>query len=158
MTRPHATRPYGRTGSYAKLAYLFLDTFIGWRLHLLPLVQRGVLVILERPWPDIAVDPLRYRLDVPQSAVRAIGRLLPQPDLLLVMHAPPEVLRARKPELPLEESRRQLAAWRVVAPPGGRSVYVDATLPADAVAERALDAISSAGLAAADRWTRSSCV
>ncbi|MBU6423923.1 MAG: hypothetical protein KGJ98_04170 [Chloroflexota bacterium] len=156
VTRPHAARPYGRVASYAKIAYLFLDTFVGWRLQLLPLVQRGILVIVERPWPDIAVDPRRYRIDVPPAAASFLGRLLPQPDLLLLMRAPAAVLRERKPELPLEETERQLAAWQGVAPPSDRCVHLDAAEPLDIVVERAARAITSAGLVPSPR-SPSSC-
>lgn len=143
VTRPHRHPPYMALLSNVKLVYLFVDTLLGWTLRLRPAVQHGSFVLIERPWVDIAVDPRRYRLGVGPHRVRTLGRLLPQPDLMIVLHAPAELLHLRKAELPVEELQRQLGAWRVIAPPNDRCVYLDVSFSLDWVTDRALDAISS---------------
>jgi hypothetical protein len=69
--------------------------------------------------------------------VRALGRLLPQADVLLVLEGPAAVLRARKPELPVEELERQARAWHDVVPASVRRVHIDTTAPLDEVVRRA---------------------
>ena len=72
---------------------------------------------MERGWFDMVVDQRRYHLDVPESLVEWLGRLLPSPDLLLVLQADPQILRKRKTELPSAELSRQMARWRTVSLP-----------------------------------------
>jgi hypothetical protein len=102
---------------------------------------RTGLVVLERGWWALAVDPRRYRLDVPASLVRAMGALLPKPDLALVLESEPVVLHKRKPELPEAELGRQVAAWRGVLPDRVRRVGLDASLPIQEVAGHAREQI-----------------
>ena len=64
--------------------------------------------------------------------MRVLGWLLPQPDLVIVLEAPPDVLMARKSEIEPVELERQTRAWRSLSlrharagvsrrrPPGGR--------------------------------------
>jgi hypothetical protein len=60
-----------------------------------------------------------------------LGRLLPRPDLVLLLQAPPAEVRRRKPELSEDEIARQLARWRQAAPAGVRQVPLSG--PADAI-------------------------
>ncbi|MEK6206477.1 MAG: hypothetical protein AABM32_02440 [Chloroflexota bacterium] len=112
MTDPHGAEPYGRLVSVAKIAYLFCDFTLGWLLRIRPFVQRGGLVIVERGWWDMAVDPKRYRLDLPAAIYTFLGRLQSHGDLLLVLDAPVDVLVRRKAELPRAEIERQTRSWR----------------------------------------------
>jgi hypothetical protein len=114
-TQPHARPPHGKGLSLAVLGYYWLDFFLGGWLVLWQFRSRTGLVVMERGWSDIIVDPRRYRLDVPQRFVRALGRLLLQPDAVFVLAADPQVLFSRKPELTPGELERQNAAWRDVS-------------------------------------------
>lgn len=110
-TTPHSRPPHGRLISLALLAYIWADFAIGGWLRIWPLKVRTALIVWERGWWDLEVDPRRYRLDVPGWLVRVLGKLIPHPDAVFMLEAPPELLRARKAELPEDELRRQLAAW-----------------------------------------------
>jgi peptidoglycan/xylan/chitin deacetylase (PgdA/CDA1 family) len=113
--KPHAQVPSGVVGSLARLGYLWLDGALGWWPKVwLPRLRSG-LVLIERGWLDLSVDPLRYRLALPRRLVRACAALLPKPDLILVADAPANTVAGRKAELPLAEVGRQLAAWRALA-------------------------------------------
>jgi thymidylate kinase len=140
-TQPHRHAPYPTVVSLAKTVYLFFDFLVGWLATIRPAVRSGTWVILQRDWWDLLVDPLRYRLRPIPRLGRFLGRLLPRPDLTLVLEADADVILARKAELPAAELSRQRAAWRELFPAGRRAVYLDAGRPAGEVLRRAAVAI-----------------
>jgi hypothetical protein len=111
----------------AKELYLFVDYLLGWTLRVAPHLRRGGWVVIERGWWDMAVDPRRYRLRPPARLVRKLGRFLPPSDVVLVLEASPEAVRARKPQLPRYELIRQMKEWRSILPPEQARAYVDAS-------------------------------
>lgn len=135
VTDPHAQPARGVPASLAKLAVVFADHVVGgrtrWRRR-----RRAGLLLLERGWFDMLVDPRRYRLPASLApVVRVLGRLVPGPDVVALLTGDPAALHARKPEIGEAEVRRQLAVWRTVAPLAGRRVVeIDTcrTEPADA--------------------------
>lgn len=133
VTRPHAQHPYPVPLSWLKILYLFVDYVLGWQLRVRPFVAGGGWVVLERGWWDLAVDQRRYRLQRARGFIKALGRLLPRPDLVVVLVAPVDVLTNRKAELPAAELERQLAAWHTVLPRRVRRRYIDAAAPASEV-------------------------
>ena len=142
VPEPHAKTPYGRLVSIAKVCWLAFDNQLMWRV-LVPSVKRaGRDVVIERGWWDHVVDPRRYRLSTAGPAA-ALGRLLPSPDLEVVLSGSPAVLMARKDELPEEEIERQTAAWHALRPAGPRTLHLDAARPivdlTDAVMDRLAD-------------------
>jgi thymidylate kinase len=137
VTEPHRNPPYSRLASEAKALWLFVDFWLGWLFRARPFVRRGGWVLFERGWWDQVVDPRRYRLHPRTRLVRALGHLLPQPDLLVVLEGPPHVLLARKPELPEAELARQMRAWHEVVPARAARVFVDTSPPLADVVERA---------------------
>jgi thymidylate kinase len=138
VLEPHRLPPYGRIASYLKLAYLFADYSLGWFLRVRPVLRRGGLLILERGWWDLSVDPRRYRLQDISRAVRFLGAFLPSPDLVLLLEAPPDVLLARKAELPGNELARQVYTWRQALSPKSHTVILDASAPREEVVQRAI--------------------
>jgi thymidylate kinase len=140
-TEPHGRPPHGPVASIAALGYYWFDFLLGSWLRIAPLRTRSGLVIVERGWWDVAVDPRRYRMDVPPALVRFLGHLLPKPDLVLLLKAPATVLSLRKGELSDDEARRQSDAWNDVLPTNVDRTDVDASAPIDEVAAGARDAI-----------------
>jgi len=115
VTEPHARTPSGPVGSRARIVYLATDTLLGWGPRVsIPRVRSG-LVLIERGWRDLEVDPRRYRLSAGARAVRALGRILPKGDLTLVLGAPSAEIHARKPELAIDEIERQQTVWQEIA-------------------------------------------
>lgn len=137
VTEPHKDPPYSVVLSAGKVAYLYVDYLLGWVLRVRPFVKRGGFVILQRGWWDQAVDPLRYRLRTSPRLLWMLGRLLPKPDLLLILEASPEVVFARKTELSMDELTRQQQVWRKELPRAQRRVYLDAGKPAPTVLAQA---------------------
>ena len=136
-SQPHAQTPYPRGVSEAKVVALFGDSLVGWLVTAWPFVRRGGFLVIERGWWDLAVDPARYRLRPHPRLVRALGRMLPTSDLLVVLEGPAALLKSRKDEVSVEELARQVRAWRDVVPRRQRSLYLDVSLPLDEVVSRA---------------------
>ena len=132
---PHARAPHGRAVSLALLGYHWLDWFVGGWTKLRFAQARTGLVVIERGWWDVVVDPGRYRLTVPPVAVNLLGRLLPRPDLAIVLDVPSAAASERKGELPAAEVDRQTRAWRTALPTTLNSVHLDASRPAAETAD-----------------------
>lgn len=137
VTEPHKHPPYSRPVSLLKTIYVFLDYCVGWLFRVRPHVRRGGWVVIQRGWWDMAVDPLRYRLDMPSTWLMRLGRFLPVPDLILVLEAPTSTIRERKEELSAEELDRQARAWRELLPERLERVYLDARRSPEEVARQA---------------------
>ncbi|HEY9418332.1 MAG TPA: hypothetical protein VIQ30_26520, partial [Pseudonocardia sp.] len=111
---PHAKPPRPLPVAAAKLLLVLADYLLGWafvwRRH-----RRTGLLLLERGWLDMAVDPLRYRLPNGLApVVVALARLLPRPDAVLLLTGDAEAMNARKPEIGVAEVSRQIVRWRSV--------------------------------------------
>lgn len=137
-TEPHADPPYGRLACELKAVYLFVDYLLGWLLRARPFLRRGGWILMERAWWDLVVDPARYRMRPNTVLVPILGRLLPAPDAHLVLDCPPEAVLARKGELPAAELTRQTEAWRRFVARNPKAISIDASLPVEAVLERAV--------------------
>ena len=126
-TRPHDTKGRSRGRSVPIVLYHWADFLIGSLATIWPATRRSTLIVAERPWWDLGVDPLRYRLDVSPELVSKLGRILRKPDLVLNLAAPAATLVARKPEITLEATDRQLASWQTLAPALTRTESIDVT-------------------------------
>jgi thymidylate kinase len=114
------------THRLADLGYRFT---VGWRAG-----RRGAVVVFDRYIYDARIDTLLARQ--PLSArvyARLVMALFPDPDLLLILDAPSELLYARKGEHSVIWLDRLRAAYATLADEVPNSVLVDVTQPADQV-------------------------
>ena len=118
--------------SVIRLVWVALDYQMG-RLQLRWRKARSGLIVFDRYYHDILVDPERYRYGGPAWLARLLARTAPKPDLLLVLDAPEEVIRGRKQELDAAELKRQLEGYRRLAAEFGGKL-VDAGADAETVA------------------------
>jgi|GEM_PF-4176225 len=96
------------------------------------------LIIFDRDFDDIIVDPKRYRLaNASLRLARFLRVFLPKPDITFILDIPPDICHARKPELTLEELERQRGILRKLAASGGRYV----TIPAERAPEEVADKV-----------------
>jgi len=130
---PHLQPPRRFPGSVLKAGYWLVDFTIGYWMRVRPALVRSSLVVFDRYLPDALVDRRRYRFAGPSWVVRGIWRLIPKPDLVILLDAPPEMLQGRKQEVDPAETARQRAAYRafVATLPNGR--MVDAGRPLEEV-------------------------
>jgi len=106
VTNPHASVPSGFLGSLARVSYYTLDYIFGYWVKVYPaLVKRPTLHIFDRYYYDYLIDPKRARIQLPEWIIKAVGFLIPKPDLILCLGAAPDVIYARKPELPFDGKR-----------------------------------------------------
>jgi thymidylate kinase len=106
-TRPHSLPPHGRWWSVARLFAHLLDYWLGYWLVIRPLLARSGLVVFDRYFDDVLIDPKRYRYGGPLWWARILRPVIPKPDLVLILDASAEVLLSRKHEVAFEEIQRQ---------------------------------------------------
>jgi glycosyltransferase involved in cell wall biosynthesis len=106
------TFSYGSLVSLARYLYYLADFVLGYWCVIFPSRLKGELVIGERWYYDVLVQPARYGFRLPHWLLRLGGRLVPKPDLVVLFEADPAVIRARKPELTVEAIRDQLDRMR----------------------------------------------
>jgi thymidylate kinase len=138
---PHGAEPWGPVMSALRLGYLWADFSIGHWARVWPVTARGGLVVSERWWWDMYVDPRRHRLQPMPRTARILGRLVPRADAFFVLEAPSEVIRARKQELSAAEMERQQAAWRRLAPAIREVRTIDASPPLPEVTRDVVGAV-----------------
>jgi thymidylate kinase len=127
--------------SFLKVPYYVLDYGLGYLLKVRWKLVRSTLVLFDRYYDDLLVDPLRYRYRGLRWFVHLARRLVPMPDLCLILDVPEDQLRARKREVSLEELRRQRQAYRKLAMEGPNAVLLDGSLAPTEVTRNASEAI-----------------
>jgi hypothetical protein len=110
------------------LAYYSIDVFLGSYLKDRIDSSRQRLVVYDRCFLDMAVDPVRYGLSSGRG-VLFVWRLLPKPNLIIMLEDDPERIYGRKPEIAVGEIGLQLDEWRSLLRDGHvqASVRVDSS-------------------------------
>jgi Phosphotransferase enzyme family len=138
---PHAREPFGPAMSTLLVGYYWLDFVLGGWLLDWPVRFRTGLIVRERGWLDVAVDPGRYRLRPSNKLVRILAHALKRPDVLLVLEADPSSVAARKAELSAREVSELGARWKRLPVWSKQMVHVDASRPFEEVARAASEHI-----------------
>lgn len=141
---PHGQVPRGALVSILKLQWLWLNWWVGWHRSLRKQARKGAL-LFDRYHADLLVDPLRYRYGAPLWIARAASRWMPQPDIVIYLDAPPEVLLSRKQEVPKETLERSRAAYLALAAADPAIRVVDATQPLEDVVGKVVSEIMATG-------------
>lgn len=116
VLEPHGSKPSGKLGSLMRLSYLTLDYIAGYWLWTRPkIAKQPTVVIFDRYAYDMALDPRRFRIGLSGRVAGLFAALAPKPHLIICLHGNPDVIAARKQELPLEETHRQVEALRKFA-------------------------------------------
>ncbi len=108
---PHARPQRNHLVSLLFFGFHWLEFFLGSHIRVRAVTSRGGLVLIERFYYDFFVDQWRYRLRVPRVLVRLGCRWLKEPDLVLLLDAPAELLQSRKQEVAPAETQRQREAY-----------------------------------------------
>jgi len=142
VTDPHGRAPRGFFISLLKLIYWLLDCWCGYLIAIRPGLRQSRLVIFDRYFPDVVVDPRRYRL--PASVMgfaKWLVRLAPGPDLHVLLDAPVAVIQRRKAEVSHAETLRQRAAYLAMFQLLPDKLIVNADRPVDEVARHVATAV-----------------
>ena len=133
---PHGKLPHPAPVALLRVAYYWLDYWLGW----LPLILRRKaqvhLVIFDRYADDIWCDPRRYRFALPQALLRTVAWLTPRPDFTFVLLADAALLAQRKGEIPSDAVAEITARYRTLAARGGRCIALDAAEPVETLLDR----------------------
>lgn len=134
VTDPHGRPPRGVCMSLIKLAWLFAVAWAGWSLRVFPRRRRGDWIVLDRYFPDLICDPLRYRYGGPAGAATFMSHFMPRPDAVFILTAPAAVIRARKIEVAESELAQQISAYQRLAARLRATIVDAAAAPAEILA------------------------
>jgi len=101
------------------------------------------MYVFDRYFYDYYIDPQRLRIKLPKWVLKLFGVIVPRPDMVLCLGASAEIIHKRKPELSLEEVRRQVEALRQFCDSNERAVWIDTGCSIDESVDQALEAIVS---------------
>ena len=123
---PHAKPPRSMILSAGKIVYWLL---LYWYNMIFHGYKNLTLRIWDRYYYDLLIDPKRYRYGAPIWFAKFIGKLMPKPDLFILLDAPPEVLQSRKREVSTEETSKQRTAYLQYIQKQKTAAIVDASQP-----------------------------
>jgi thymidylate kinase len=126
---PHAMAPRGAFLSLVKIVIWLIEE---WYFTLFQ-EKSKTLLICDRYYHDLLVDPVRFRFGAPMWTARLIGYLMPQPKLWILLNAPAKILQARKQEVAPKETARQVGAYLAFIQRQPRHAVIDASQPLDKV-------------------------
>ena len=140
-------RPRRKPGRFQllRVGYYFLDFLLGswWRDRLR--VPEATLIVYDRCALDMQVDPVRFALSS-KRGTRLLWKIVPRPDLVILLEDEPYRILQRKQELEAQEMAEQQAEWRRLAERGlvNASIRVDGDAPeiAGRVRQLAMEALS----------------
>ena len=130
--------------SLLRFVYYWLDFVAGYWLRIYPRAARTTLVVGERYFPDVLVNPARYGFAVPRALLRLAARVVPSPDLVVLLTDRPQSIHCRKPELPVSVVAEQLVAYQREIRYWGEAVALETTADAPGVASRVGDLVLDA--------------
>lgn len=141
VLEPHGSTPSGKLGSLFRLTYLTLDYLAGyWFWTRFIIAKQPTVVIFDRYAYDMALDPRRFRIGVSSRVAGWFVSLTPKPDLIICLQGNPEVIAARKQELSVDETRRQVDALREFASREPHAVLISTDTGIDETRDKVLHA------------------
>jgi thymidylate kinase len=133
ITDPHLRPLRGRALSLAKLASWWVSYTVGYAIDLFPQLARSTLILFDRYYLDVLVDARRYRFGGSQWLAKLVWRVVPRPQVVILLDAPPEVLHTRKQEVLFEEIGRQREEYLKLVRGLPNGYVVDASKPLEEV-------------------------
>lgn len=116
---------------WLRLLRNFLSSWVGYLGAVRPARRRGELVVGDRWLYGYLVQPGPLKFAGPEWLARLAIRLLPQPDLVVNLAAPPSEILARKQELSPDAITEEMARWSSL--PIRRLLTVDSSAPVEAM-------------------------
>lgn len=101
---PHAQKARNSLLSFFKLELFFIEFFCGYWFKIYPLKVRSTFLLFDRYFIDVLIDPIRYRNTNNERTIKLFHKMLPKPDVWIILDISSEVLMTRKNELTFEKS------------------------------------------------------
>ena len=140
-TNPHGKPVRNKALSLIFFTYHTLMFILGHTVKLAPLRFRGWAIFLDRYYYDFFVDLKRFRLNLSRQWVGLGFFFIPKPEIVLLLDAPPGVIRQRKNEVSKDETDRQCLAYQRLSHRLPNSYILNADQPVDHVVDDALEII-----------------
>lgn len=100
---PHRCPPRRALASIVHLLYFVADYWLGYLRSEHHILSNSGVIICDRYFHDVLVDPVRYRYGGPIVVARWLSHLVPPRDIsFLIFDADPDVILSRKQELPAD--------------------------------------------------------
>jgi thymidylate kinase len=141
VINPHGNPPRGLIFSLAKFALWITDGSLGFVLVIWPQKVCSRLILFDRYFHDLLVDPRRYRYEGPIWLARLVTLCVIKPDIFFVLDAPFTTLRSRKQEVSQDECERQRRGYLNLAGGLPNAHLIDASRPPEQVANQAATVI-----------------
>jgi thymidylate kinase len=135
---PHGKAPRSNIVSILKI---ILWSFEYWIFKVFHGFNNPTLVIWDRYYHDILVDPRRYRYGAPMWVAHLIHKTIPKPDLIILFDAPAHVVQHRKKEVPHNESARQREEYFKLVSKEKNGIVINSALPLRLVSMNTQEAI-----------------
>ena len=124
---PHGKIPHGSFISLARLAWYWVDFWVG---HLL-VTRRGMgvseLLLFDRYAADFLCDPRRYRMGLPKWILRILVATFPRPTLTFVLNTDAKTLAIRKGELDFDAATLLISNYKSLEGSGATVVNASST-------------------------------
>jgi thymidylate kinase len=135
---PHGKPPRGAFLSLVKIIVWLVEE---WHAYFFQ-EKRETLLLCDRYYDDLLIDPKRYRFGAPLWLARLVGKMMPRPKLWILLNAPAEVLQARKQEVHPKETARQCQAYLAFVRRQREHLVVDASQSLDKVIADVVQAVN----------------
>jgi len=113
--------------SFCRLFFFWIDYVLGYIIKILPELSNYNVVVLDRYYYDILIDPLRYKIKLPYRILKIFYLLLPKPEVVFFLNAPPEIIHQRKQELTIPQIERLLEKYKNLTSEFNNVCIIDAT-------------------------------
>jgi thymidylate kinase len=140
-TDPHGCSEHTVFRSLGRLVIHILDYWASYWLIVRPMLTRSGLVVFDRYFYDLVIDPKRYRYGGPLWVARILRAFIPRPDLVFALDAPTQVVLSRKQEVAPEELQRQRETYLKEAMTLQRARVIDTSASVAEVATEVAKAI-----------------
>lgn len=128
----------GKLG-FLRSLYYSLDFIFGYFIKDRPVSTNIEAIVYDRHYGDMVVDPVRFGI-AGNRFLLAICHLVPKPDILVLLHATPEIARTRKGEITDEKVSLLNSEWLRLGPRLGKKFHVfDASLPVSEITSQLTD-------------------
>jgi energy-coupling factor transporter ATP-binding protein EcfA2 len=101
---------------WVRIAVAVVRFWYGYLRTVRPALVRDALVVGDRWCYGYLVQPTPLGFHGPTWLARLAVQIMPRPDLVVNLHAPPTVIHGRKQELGVEVIAAELDHWRTIAP------------------------------------------
>jgi thymidylate kinase len=137
---PHGLPPRGRLVSALKIAVWAFGERLYWTLYR---PKHPSIIIVDRYFDELQVDHLRYRYSGPIWLVELLKFVVPRPDLLFVLTAPPAVIFQRKQEVSSEALEAMLKRYRALGAGDDNVRQVDTSGPVSEISTNIVQSIKA---------------